>query len=176
MWLVSIFMRGMRCRGVLFMGVGDQRETRVQGPGDHLKTQFVTSVSISFQFCDGINPALLVDRPDEGSGFRRSLSSGSRPVPARRTVMRRMRPVLTKHTTGISNTAKQIARCCDNIFTNMAGKPHNSGKRAQDTRLAPAYNFHEAARYLRLPVPTLRSWAVGLGKTSPVFTMDDPAR
>jgi uncharacterized protein (DUF433 family) len=34
----------------------------------------------------------------------------------------------------------------------------------------------EAAKYLRLPVATLRSWSVGLGKTKPVFTLDDPQR
>lgn len=48
--------------------------------------------------------------------------------------------------------------------------------RKHDIRILPAYDFHEAARYLRLPVPTLRSWSVGLGKTAPVFTMDDPER
>jgi uncharacterized protein (DUF433 family) len=40
--------------------------------------------------------------------------------------------------------------------------------------LAPAYSFRESARYLRLPLPTLRSWCLGLGKTKPVFRMDDP--
>ena len=44
------------------------------------------------------------------------------------------------------------------------------------TRVAPAYNFHEAAKYLRLPVPTLRSWSIGHGKTESVFKMDDPQR
>jgi uncharacterized protein (DUF433 family) len=46
----------------------------------------------------------------------------------------------------------------------------------RDPRLLPAYSFHEAAKYLRLPVPTLRSWSVGLGKTTPVFRIDDPDR
>lgn len=44
----------------------------------------------------------------------------------------------------------------------------------KDSRLAPAYTFREAAHYLRLPLPTLRSWCVGFGKTRPVFRMDDP--
>jgi len=43
-----------------------------------------------------------------------------------------------------------------------------------DPRLAPAYTFREAAHYLRLPLPTLRSWCIGSGKTRPVFRMDDP--
>src|SRR5258706_15717904 len=30
-----------------------------------------------------------------------------------------------------------------------------------DARVLPAYTLGEAARYLRLPVPTLRAWAVG---------------
>jgi uncharacterized protein (DUF433 family) len=44
----------------------------------------------------------------------------------------------------------------------------------KDTRLLPAYSFAEAAKYLRLPVPTLRSWSLGHGKMQPVFAMDDP--
>jgi uncharacterized protein (DUF433 family) len=47
---------------------------------------------------------------------------------------------------------------------------------AQDPRLTPAYSFREAARYLRLPLPTLRSWCLGLGSTQSVFRMDDPKR
>jgi uncharacterized protein (DUF433 family) len=43
-----------------------------------------------------------------------------------------------------------------------------------DSRLTPAYTFREAAHYLRLPLPTLRSWCLGLGKTRPVFRLDDP--
>ena len=57
----------------------------------------------------------------------------------------------------------------------MAGKRDNPVVLRQDTRLLPAYSFHDAAKYLRIPVPTLRSW-VGLGKSPPVFTMDDPER
>ena len=45
---------------------------------------------------------------------------------------------------------------------------------ARDPRLAPAYTFREAAHYLRLPLPTLRSWSLGIGKTKPVFLIDDP--
>jgi hypothetical protein len=45
-----------------------------------------------------------------------------------------------------------------------------------DTRVLPAYGFAEAAKYLRLPVPTLRSWSLSLGKASPVFITDDPER
>jgi hypothetical protein len=30
-----------------------------------------------------------------------------------------------------------------------------------DARLLPAYTLGEAARYLRLPLPTLRAWVVG---------------
>ncbi len=58
----------------------------------------------------------------------------------------------------------------------MAQKRQNSVESGKDTRLLPAYSFAEAAKYLRLPVPTLRSWSVGLGKTAPVFSMDDPSR
>ncbi len=47
---------------------------------------------------------------------------------------------------------------------------------ALDPRLAPAYGFREAARYLRLPLPTLRSWCLGLGRVRPVFNLDDPKR
>src|ERR1035441_9869410 len=55
----------------------------------------------------------------------------------------------------------------------MATKRGNSGKLAGDPRTAPAYSFAEAARYLRLPLPTLRHWSLGLGKVAPVFRMDD---
>jgi uncharacterized protein (DUF433 family) len=55
----------------------------------------------------------------------------------------------------------------------MAGKRDNSSAHREDTRLLPAYSFHDAAKYLRIPVPTLRSWSVGYGKSAPVFTMDD---
>src|ERR1700683_1658629 len=58
----------------------------------------------------------------------------------------------------------------------MARKRPNSILPHRDTRLLPAYSIAEAAKYLRLPVPTLRSWSVGLGKTMPVFTMDDPEK
>ena len=34
-------------------------------------------------------------------------------------------------------------------------------RQIEPTRLVPAYTVAEAAHYLRLPVPTLRSWAVG---------------
>jgi uncharacterized protein (DUF433 family) len=46
----------------------------------------------------------------------------------------------------------------------------------QDPRTAPAYTFAEAARYLRLPPPTLRNWALGMEKVPPVFRLDDPQR
>jgi uncharacterized protein (DUF433 family) len=58
----------------------------------------------------------------------------------------------------------------------MAGKRNNSAVLRQDTRLLPAYSFREAAKYLRIPVPTLRSWSVGHGRTAPVFALDDPER
>src|SRR5580658_591007 len=58
----------------------------------------------------------------------------------------------------------------------MVRKRQNLVLPGKDTRLLPAYTFAEAAKYLRLPVPTLRSWSVGLGKTLPVFKMDDPAK
>jgi uncharacterized protein (DUF433 family) len=45
-----------------------------------------------------------------------------------------------------------------------------------DARLAPAYSFSEAARYLRLPVATLRHWSLGLSNVRPVFKLDDPHR
>jgi len=58
----------------------------------------------------------------------------------------------------------------------MATKRRNSEKLARDPRTAPAYSFAEAARYLRLPLPTLRHWSIGLGKVAPVFLLDDPRR
>lgn len=56
----------------------------------------------------------------------------------------------------------------------MARKQQNSVLPGKDARLLPAYTFADAAKYLRLPAPTLRSWSVGTGRTVPVFTMDDP--
>jgi hypothetical protein len=52
-----------------------------------------------------------------------------------------------------------------------------------DLRFAPAYNFVEAAHYLRMPPETLRSWVVGrfypvAGKkkrSKPLVTLDDPS-
>lgn len=58
----------------------------------------------------------------------------------------------------------------------MAARRPNSGAERQDARILPAYSYHEAAHYLRLPVPTLRSWCLGLGKAAPVFEMDDPQK
>jgi uncharacterized protein (DUF433 family) len=52
----------------------------------------------------------------------------------------------------------------------------SSALRRRDIRLAPAYTFSEAARYLRLPLATLRHWALGLGAIRPVFELDDPDR
>jgi uncharacterized protein (DUF433 family) len=65
---------------------------------------------------------------------------------------------------------------CDNICSPMASKRQNSGFVGQDTRLLPAYTYHEAAHYLRVPVPTLRAWCVGSGRAAPVFKLDDPER
>jgi len=45
-----------------------------------------------------------------------------------------------------------------------------------DARLLPAYTFSEAAHYLRVPLPTLRHWSLGLGRIPPVFKLDDPRR
>jgi hypothetical protein len=58
----------------------------------------------------------------------------------------------------------------------MATRRPNPAVLGQDARLFPAYSYHEAGRYLRLPVPTLRSWCVGLGRATPVFEMDDPQK
>jgi hypothetical protein len=58
----------------------------------------------------------------------------------------------------------------------MATKRRKSEKLGRDPRTAPAYSFAEAARYLRLPLPTLRHWSLGLGKVAPVFSLDDPDR
>ncbi len=46
----------------------------------------------------------------------------------------------------------------------------------RDPRVLPAYSFVEAARYLRIPVETLRNWSLGKESARPVFQMDDPAR
>jgi len=56
----------------------------------------------------------------------------------------------------------------------MATRRHNSERLAHDPRIAPAYSFADAARYLRLPLPTLRHWSLGLGKVAPVLPTDDP--
>ena len=58
----------------------------------------------------------------------------------------------------------------------MATKRRNSENLAGDLRTAPAYSLAEAARYLRLPLPTLRHWSFGLGQVKPVFRLDDPDR
>jgi uncharacterized protein (DUF433 family) len=58
----------------------------------------------------------------------------------------------------------------------MKAKRQNAAMAGQDMRLLPAYSFAEAAKYLRIPVPTLRSWSLGQGKMFPVFTMDDPEK
>jgi uncharacterized protein (DUF433 family) len=58
----------------------------------------------------------------------------------------------------------------------MAAKRQKMGGLEQDTRLLPAYSYRDAARYLRLPAATLRDWCAGLGKTAPVFRMDDPKK
>ena len=58
----------------------------------------------------------------------------------------------------------------------MIKRSKSHGKHVHDPRTAPAYSFAEAARYLRLPLPTLRHWSLGLGKVPPVFEMDDPER
>jgi uncharacterized protein (DUF433 family) len=47
---------------------------------------------------------------------------------------------------------------------------------AGDPRTAATYTFAEAARYLRLPLPTLRDWSSDAGKAAPVFRLDDPER
>jgi len=65
---------------------------------------------------------------------------------------------------------------CDNICKLVSPAMNSRRSAFEDARLAPAYGFREAAHYLRLPVPTLRSWCLGLGKTPPVFQMDDPRR
>lgn len=58
----------------------------------------------------------------------------------------------------------------------MAKTQSNSKRLARDPRTAPAYSFAEAAKYLRLPLATLRHWSLGLGQAPPVFRLDDPAR
>jgi hypothetical protein len=57
----------------------------------------------------------------------------------------------------------------------MAKKRRKWGKPG-DPRTAPAYSFAEAARYIRLPLPTLRHWSLGLGNVPSVFHLDDPER
>lgn len=55
---------------------------------------------------------------------------------------------------------------------------------SDDLRLVPAYSFAEAARYLRMPEGTLRSWVVGrlypvAGKSKrsrPLIHLDDPQK
>lgn len=55
---------------------------------------------------------------------------------------------------------------------------------SKDPRIHPAYPFAEAARYLRLPEATLRSWVAGRfypvsgqrRRSRPVIHLDDPSR
>jgi uncharacterized protein (DUF433 family) len=56
----------------------------------------------------------------------------------------------------------------------MAKNNSISAFRQHDARLLPAYSLREAARYLRVPVTTLRSWCAGAGGVAPVFRLDDP--
>ena len=46
----------------------------------------------------------------------------------------------------------------------------------QDARLIPTYTFADTARYLRVPVQTVRNWAVGNSATGALIDLDDPAR
>lgn len=56
----------------------------------------------------------------------------------------------------------------------MVKRRKHSDAADRDARLMPAYSFSEAARYLRLPLATLRHWSLGLGSIPPVFGLDDP--
>ena len=72
--------------------------------------------------------------------------------------------------------APEPAKTIAILFVGMATKRRNLEKLGRDPRTTPAYSFAEAARYLRLPLPTLRHWALGLGRVAPVFRMDDSNR
>jgi uncharacterized protein (DUF433 family) len=66
----------------------------------------------------------------------------------------------------------------------MAFKTTETQYAAEDPRLSPAYSVAEAARYLRMPEGTLRSWVVGrwypvVGqskRSQPLINLDDPQR
>jgi len=53
-------------------------------------------------------------------------------------------------------------------------KRDDKPRTAADRRAQPAYPFHEAARYLLLPLSTLRSWFFGQERFEPVIEFSDP--
>ena len=66
----------------------------------------------------------------------------------------------------------------------MAFKTIETLYKADDPRLSPAYSVAEAARYLRMPGGTLRSWVVGRWypvagqskRSRPLIHLDDPQK
>jgi hypothetical protein len=50
------------------------------------------------------------------------------------------------------------------LFVGMATRRHDSERLGGDARIAPAYSFVEASRYLRMPIATFRRWSLGMGK------------
>jgi uncharacterized protein (DUF433 family) len=68
------------------------------------------------------------------------------------------------------------ARTIEILFVEMPSARKRGRLSTGDPRVAPAYTFAEAARYLRVPLKTLRDWSLGTGKAGPVFRLDDPKR
>lgn len=70
------------------------------------------------------------------------------------------------------------------MFGGIMAEKTTSTFKADDPRLLPAYSVAEAARYLRMPEVTVRSWVAGRlypvrGKqrrSKPVINLDDPKR
>ena len=66
----------------------------------------------------------------------------------------------------------------------MASKTTETRYRANDPRLSPAYSLVDAAHYLRMPPPTLRSWVSGRiiwfggesKRSRPLIHLDDSKR
>lgn len=47
---------------------------------------------------------------------------------------------------------------------------------SSDVRYRPAYTVAEAARYLKMPASTLRTWVLGRKNAKPLISLDDPRR
>ena len=84
------------------------------------------------------------------------------------------RPAAMALAENANRTAPSEGKTIAILFVVMLHAHKRSALRKRDARLAPAYSFSEAARYLRIPLATLRHRSLGLGKVRPVYELDDP--